>query len=194
MEEKKLDPMLEKVEPNRRDFIKKVAVGTAYAVPVIASFSLDSVRNKAFAQATYTTPTPPAALVPPKVALLSALRSGQGVRVTFDQPMDTSIAANDRIFDRRTGPVCGDDGYDRTVSFLCAADAVTTNGCDPGVPYSWSWESATAQLLTISGGFFCVEVRIEYGYGSEGCIDFRGTNGLKLEPFSSKIEITCEDV
>jgi hypothetical protein len=36
--------LLEAVDERRRDFIKKVVVGTAFAVPVINSFSMDGLK------------------------------------------------------------------------------------------------------------------------------------------------------
>jgi hypothetical protein len=36
--------ILEGVDEKRRDFIKKVVVGTAFAVPVINSFSMDGLK------------------------------------------------------------------------------------------------------------------------------------------------------
>jgi len=36
--------ILENVDEKRRDFIKKVVVGTAFAVPVINSFSMDGLK------------------------------------------------------------------------------------------------------------------------------------------------------
>lgn len=42
--------LLDAVEPSRRSFVKKVAIGSAFAVPVVSSFSMSGV-NAAFAQA-----------------------------------------------------------------------------------------------------------------------------------------------
>jgi hypothetical protein len=196
MEEKKLDPMLEKVEPNRRDFIKKVAVGTAYAVPVIASFSLDSVRNKAFAQATYTTPPAPAPEPTPEQAagprvVSLALSAGAAIVVDFNQDMDTSIPANGD--QRSRNGVC----YDREVCFL--------SGSNPGdsradivcmeVPHVWKWDGNRTQILSLTtSGYFCGMVQIKYGKkpASEGCIDFKGANGLPLQPFEGQAYF-CND-
>ena len=36
--------VLEGVDEKRRDFIKKVVIGTAFAVPVINSFSMDGLK------------------------------------------------------------------------------------------------------------------------------------------------------
>ena len=38
------DGILKAVNESRRDFIKKVVVGTAFAVPVINSFSMDGLK------------------------------------------------------------------------------------------------------------------------------------------------------
>jgi len=38
------EDVLKAVDDNRRDFIKKVVVGTAFAVPVIHSFSMDGLK------------------------------------------------------------------------------------------------------------------------------------------------------
>ena len=47
MADEKLDPVLEGVDPRKRMFLKKLIVGTAFAVPVVASYSL---KDLAFAQ------------------------------------------------------------------------------------------------------------------------------------------------
>ena len=38
------EDILKEVDEQRRDFIKKVVVGTAFAVPVIHSFSMDGLK------------------------------------------------------------------------------------------------------------------------------------------------------
>ncbi|MEA2040264.1 MAG: hypothetical protein U9N82_10615 [Thermodesulfobacteriota bacterium] len=38
------EKILEGVDEKRRDFIKKVVIGTAFAVPVINSFSMDGLK------------------------------------------------------------------------------------------------------------------------------------------------------
>jgi len=49
-----LDPVLEGVDPRKRMFLKKLIVGTAFAVPVVASYA---VKDLAFAQSLPTTST-----------------------------------------------------------------------------------------------------------------------------------------
>ncbi len=43
-----------KVNASKRDFVKKLAVGTAFAVPILKSFSMDSVKAKSFYSANAT--------------------------------------------------------------------------------------------------------------------------------------------
>jgi hypothetical protein len=43
MSDKKDAPILDKVDPGKRDFVRKVIKGTAFAVPVVASFSMDGL-------------------------------------------------------------------------------------------------------------------------------------------------------
>jgi hypothetical protein len=47
---------LEQVDPEKRDFIRKVATGTAFAVPAVASFSMDGLTlNRANAATSNST-------------------------------------------------------------------------------------------------------------------------------------------
>jgi hypothetical protein len=39
--------LLEKVDAKRRDFLRKLVISSAFAVPVIVSFSMDGIRLKA---------------------------------------------------------------------------------------------------------------------------------------------------
>lgn len=51
MADDKLDPILDQVDPEKREFLKKVIVGTAFTVPIVASFSMEGLSpNEAFAQ------------------------------------------------------------------------------------------------------------------------------------------------
>lgn len=51
MADNELDPILEQVDPEKRDFLKKVIVGTAFVAPIVASFSMEALSpNAAFAQ------------------------------------------------------------------------------------------------------------------------------------------------
>ena len=43
----RLDPVLDGVDPRKRMFLKKLIVGTAFAVPVVTSYA---VKDLAFAQ------------------------------------------------------------------------------------------------------------------------------------------------
>ncbi|MFC1488442.1 hypothetical protein ACFL6B_01200 [Thermodesulfobacteriota bacterium] len=46
------EKVLEKVDPGKRAFLKKIAVGTAFAIPVMKSFSMEDFKpevSKTFA-------------------------------------------------------------------------------------------------------------------------------------------------
>ncbi len=45
--DKQLDDLLAKVDPEKRDLLKKVAVGATFALPVILSFGMDDVKARA---------------------------------------------------------------------------------------------------------------------------------------------------
>ena len=50
-DEQKMDQVLERIEPGRRDAVRKILLGAAiYAAPVVASFSMDSLGGVAQAQ------------------------------------------------------------------------------------------------------------------------------------------------
>ena len=42
-----MDKLLSKVDEDKRAFLKKLAVGTAFAIPVILSFGMDGVKARA---------------------------------------------------------------------------------------------------------------------------------------------------
>jgi hypothetical protein len=51
MTDDRLDPVLEQVDPEKPDFLKKVVLGTAFVTPIVASFSMEGLSpNEASAQ------------------------------------------------------------------------------------------------------------------------------------------------
>ena len=50
--EKRLDEELAGIEPSRRTFIKRVAIGAAFATPIISSFSMSGLSVNAAAAGT----------------------------------------------------------------------------------------------------------------------------------------------
>lgn len=55
MSEDPLDEVLEQVDSSRRSFLKRMAVGAAFATPVVSSFSMSSLSlNVAGAQGSNT--------------------------------------------------------------------------------------------------------------------------------------------
>ena len=43
MADEELDAVLERIDPDKRAFLKKLVVGTAFVVPTVASFSMDGL-------------------------------------------------------------------------------------------------------------------------------------------------------
>jgi hypothetical protein len=57
MTEEKLDSALEAVDPGRRAMIKKLVLGAAFAVPIIASFSVTDLHAQAVGSLSTSTVT-----------------------------------------------------------------------------------------------------------------------------------------
>ena len=165
--EDRQDP-LAKVETERRDFLKKIAIAAAFAAPTIATFSVDGMRKKAFAQAAYDQPT----VVDPLIA-------GFGkVTVNFSQPMNTGVGAD---ASRGVLPPC------RTTTISGISFAVT----------SCTWNGETQQIITYtgdceggsSGSPGSALLSVTYNQG--GCGNkFVGKNGLELKPYSGSVTVS----
>jgi len=153
--------LAQKVTTERRDFLKKLAVAAAFAAPTVATFSLDGVRKKAFAQSVYTQP---------RVILLEQRDGEDGIaRVVFSQPMNTTVGGDGA----RTANVC------RTTNFVP----------EGYFPHQWAWEGNTMQVLTFSG--FCDYRVLEVTYNQGNCgAKFVGANGMELEPYSGSLSVT----
>ena len=76
------DKLPNKIDTAKRDSLKKIATATAWAIPTIATFSLDSVRNVAHAQESSTAPE----VTTFAVTQTTYLRGDCGI----SKPMDTS--------------------------------------------------------------------------------------------------------
>lgn len=57
MADEKLDNVLRTVDPAKRDFLRRMVVGTAFAVPVIASYSVKDLAQAAVGTPPLTTTT-----------------------------------------------------------------------------------------------------------------------------------------
>lgn len=57
MNEESFDDALDQVEPGRRSFLKRLAIGAAFATPVVSSFSMKGLSlNVAAAQGSNVSP------------------------------------------------------------------------------------------------------------------------------------------
>ena len=93
--------LLRKVDPDRREFLKRLSLAAAYATPVVTSFSFDSLIPSAEAQGSYARPARvldlvfiPAAgtkgLIVSRVAETEQVPYGT-IRITYSKPMETSL-------------------------------------------------------------------------------------------------------
>jgi hypothetical protein len=58
MTDDNLDPILEHADPDKREFLRKVIVGTAFVAPIVASFSMETLSpDRAFALSSNITVT-----------------------------------------------------------------------------------------------------------------------------------------
>ena len=157
--ENRQDP-LAKVETERRDFLKKIAIAAAFAAPTIATFSVDGMRKKAFAQTAYDAP---------EVISLTAAPSGGQAEVLFNQPMNTGVGGDIS----RAVQIC------RTTEF----EGYTWD-------YSWKWVGDTKQVITFSGQTCVTDnLTVTYNQEGCG-IKFVGANGVELKPFRDNIQVT----
>jgi hypothetical protein len=54
MPDENVERILEAAEPEKRAFLKQIIVGTAFAAPLVASFSMEGLQlNEAFAASGY---------------------------------------------------------------------------------------------------------------------------------------------
>jgi len=64
MDDKKLEEVLRIVDPKRRDFLKKLVVGAAFTVPIVASYSVKDLGAQMIGSPV-TTETVPISSTPP---------------------------------------------------------------------------------------------------------------------------------
>ena len=139
--------LLGKIDDSKRDFVKKLAIGSAYALPVMASFPLDSVRKSARAQGVYGDP----AVVNIRAVADTDFNPNAGQVtaadnhytaywvITFDRPMDKRF--KDAIWHEIFGERCGEvDGA--AVGSVCELGKV--DKCGGGD--AWTWNKNGTQL------------------------------------------------
>jgi len=146
--EESKDLVLVRIDEGKRDFLKKLAIGTVYAAPVIATFSLDSIRNKAYAQSAYGDPAVLSFRAVPATVLGDYLYGQPPVPfntaeqytfvITYDRPMNPAYAS---------AKICNIKTFE---SFnLCdtpppVTDPVPTESCST-CTLTWQWNSDRTQ-------------------------------------------------
>ena len=193
MEESK-DLKLVRIDEGKRDFLKKLAIGTAYAVPVIATFSLDSIRNKAYAQSAYGDPAVLSFRAVPATALGDYMYGQPPVPfntfdqytfvITYDRPMDPAFAA---------AKICRVYIFD-SVNTCDQAPPVTNP--EPSYPeecgacsLTWQWNADRTQEFAAApreNGTWTPAQRLTIWLNHPSCTAntlYRDTHGTLLPPF-----------
>ena len=170
--------LLGKIDDSKRDFVKKLAIGSAYALPVMASFPLDSVRKSARAQGVYGDP----AVVTVEGRASTDFDPGAGQVgaadprytaywvITFDRPMNRNF--KDAIYyDGGGSDNCG-EAEPRAAAEKCP-DLGGVDKCGDGD--NWSWTKDGTQLYM---GFSACQ-----GDGQEILLVLNPKGSCKATPF-----------
>jgi hypothetical protein len=88
MDDKKLEEVLRIVDPKRREFLKKLVVGTAFTVPIVASYSVKDLGAQMIGSPVTTETLPPVSSTPP---FISSSSTGPPVSSTSAFPPATSF-------------------------------------------------------------------------------------------------------
>jgi hypothetical protein len=142
--------LLSKVDEGKRDFVKKLAIGSAYALPVMASFPLDSVRKSARAQGVYGDPAVvniagvPSSNFNPggagqAVAAIPQTYTAYWV-ITFDRPMNRDF--KNRMYQSGGSDRCG--GPVDLLDLQCQDQGGNNGKCNPAD--GWTWNKAGTKL------------------------------------------------
>lgn len=196
------DQMPDRIDDGKRDFLKKLAIGTAYAAPAIATFSLDSIRSKAYAQAAYGVPDVLSVQAVPATASGDYLygsppegfygSEGQYYWViTYDRPMNPAYAS---------AKVCKVESIDYNCNTVLPSQNPT-----PGPPdncgtcaLTWEWNSDNTReraAVPLISGVNTASQRLTLWLNHSSCaagILYRDTHGTLLPPFVGIADL-CND-
>ena len=184
------EKLLSKIDNKKRDFLKKAAIGSAYALPVMASFPLDSVRRKAMAQGVYGNPTvvslttaPPSAFGGDASAQDLPSLLGYWV-ITYDRPMDKNF---------NTAKVCDREQANTGTCESEAAEGDCTvikpdeDGCPDCESIVWQWNKdgtrEYGEIRDIWEPSFRLKILLNHGDCKESAL-YRDPAGNILEPWN----------
>lgn len=185
---------LAKVDEEKRAFLKKLAIGSAYVVPAIATFSLDSIRSKAHAQSVYTEPV---------VVTLRAVPAAAAGDYLYGQP-PTPFASADQYYwvityDRPMDPafsgakICKTEVIDYSCQTALPGQNPTpapTDACGT-CSLAWEWSADRTQeraaVPMVDAGFpYTQPQRLSLWLNHPSCAAntlYRDTHGTLLPPF-----------
>jgi hypothetical protein len=194
LKDEQKDRLLSKVDGKKRDTLRKIAIASAYAVPAMATFSLDGVRKKALAQGNYATGEARvinASFTPGATAGFAALPAAAQpaasffgtLRVNFSKPMATSLNSCKRV----TGTVCEEIVTSEIISSkldILNAGAPSTVDLSDG----WVWPDDTTEEKMVLDKVS----RITLVYSTPGLCpagqEYRARDGGPLRPYTGEID------
>jgi hypothetical protein len=180
---------LSKVDETRRSFLKKAAIGSAYAIPVMTTFSLDGIRSKARAQGVYGNPTvvsletaPPSAFGGDASAQDLPELLGYWV-ITYDRPMDKNFSSA-KICDREQANT--ETCESEAAVGDCTIIKPDEDGCPDCESITWAWNKdgtkEYGEIRDIWSPSFRLKIFINHGDCKDSAL-YRDLAGNILEPW-----------
>jgi hypothetical protein len=184
--------LLAKIDEGKREFLRKLSLAAAYATPVMASFSLDSVRKTAEAQGVYGGAAVLSVVFIPGgraggfivSRLAQQVEESYGtIRVTYSKPMETSLNTCKKV----TGHECQGD-------VICSKiDVISVVNCPepPSVDLSdgWAWPNSTTEEKEVFTEVQRISLELNTpGLGCSPGARYRARDGGLLDPFADDID------
>lgn len=184
--------LLSKVEPDRREFLKRLALAAAYTTPVVSSFSFDSLIPGAAAQGTYTVPTrvvdvvfvPGAGANGLIVSRLAQTVDPWGtIRITYSKPMQTSLNSCKKVTGYE-GECLVDSKIDVVAMSVSGVDECTVD-----LSSGWAWPDDATEERDIYTQVSRIDLQLNAPeLGCSGEASYRAQDGNLMEPYVGALD------
>jgi hypothetical protein len=193
--------LLRKVDPDRREFLRRLSLAAAYATPVVTSYSFDSLIPTATAQGVYTTParvldvvfipgSGTKGLIVSRVAQPDEPPYGT-IRITYSKPMETSLNSCKKAI----GYGCECEIIESKIDVI----KISVSGCEeyPEVDLSdgWTWLDSTTEEREVFTEVRNISLELNTPeLGCSGDVVYQAMDGNHLEPYTGEIDTSeyCE--